>query len=343
MPLGHDVEFVLAHYPEDCWPWRCESLGNAGGFSGARLWRIDSEFGQLCLRRWPAEHPDCEGLEFIQAVLWHVVQEGFSRVPLPLEAEGHRGYVEYQGFLWQLEPWLPGAADFHEHPTLPRLTAAMQALAEFHLAAASFPLPDFTATSSPGLVRRYKRLRGLLGGGFDLLAQAVRRGSGRSELDRAAGEVLTLAQHAAPAATVELATAVTHDVLLQPCVRDIWCDHVLFQGDAVSGLVDFGALRPETVAGDIARLLGSLAGDDPAFWPTGMVAYEAVRPLSPVERNLVAAFDHSSVVMSGLNWLDWIYVRGIKFEDSRAVMTRLDENLRRLRKLASGAGRSQVG
>jgi homoserine kinase type II len=261
---------------------------------------------------------------------------------LPLEAEGHRGHVEHQGFLWQLEPWMPGAADYHEKPTLPRLDAAMQALAEFHRAASSFPLPDFVATSSPGLVRRYKRLRGLLAGGFEQLSQAVRRG-GSSELDRAAGEVLVLAQHAAPAATVELATAVTHDVQLQPCLRDIWCDHVLFEGDAVSGLVDFGALRPETVAGDVARLLGSLAGDDPAFWAAGMVAYEAGRPLTPIERNLVAAFDHSSVVMSGLNWLDWIYVRGIQFDDPQAVTARIEENLRRLRNLAKGAGRSQVG
>src|SRR4029079_6529514 len=69
MPLGHDVDFVLAHYPEGCWPERCQALGNAGGFSGARLLRIDAELGTLCLRRWPAEHPAPEGLEFIQAVL----------------------------------------------------------------------------------------------------------------------------------------------------------------------------------------------------------------------------------------------------------------------------------
>lgn len=343
MPLGHDVDFVLAHYPEGCWPERCQALGNAGGFSGARLWRIEAELGTLCLRRWPVEHPAPEELEFIQAVLWHVVQEGFLRVPLPLEAEGHRGYVEHQGYLWQLEPWMPGSADFHDHPTLPRLSNALRALGEFHLAASTFPLPDLSPTGSPGLVRRYKRLRGLLGGGFEQLSQAVRRGCGWSEFDRAAGEVLMLAQHAAPAAAVELATAVTHDVQLQPCVRDIWSDHVLFQGDSVSGLVDFGAMRPESVAGDVARLLGSLAGDDPAFWAAGMVAYEAARPLTAIERNLVAAFDHSSVVMAGLTWLEWIYVRQLRFEDRDRVLLRLDENLRRLRKLASGADRSQVG
>jgi homoserine kinase type II len=343
MPLGHEADLVLAHYPEDCWPRRCQSLGNAGGFSGAKLWRIEADLGSLCLRRWPSAHPSRDQLEFIQAVLWHVVQEGFDLVPLPLEAEGNRGYVEHQGYLWQLEPWLPGTADFPDHPTLPRLSNALRALGEFHLAASTFPLPDLTPTGSPGLVRRYKRLRGLLGGGFEQLSQVVRRGCGWSELDRAAGEVLMLSQQAAPAAAVDLATAVTRDVQLQPCMRDIWCDHVLFEGDEVSGLIDFGAMRPETVAGDVARLLGSLAVDDPAFWAAGMVAYESARPLTAIERGLVTAFDHSSVVMSGLTWLEWIYVRELRFEDRDRVLARVEENLRRLRSLASGNGRSQVG
>jgi hypothetical protein len=102
-------------------------------------------------------------------------------------------------------------------------------------------------------------------------------------------------------------------------------------------------MRPETVAGDVARRLGSLAGDYTAFWAGGLVAYEAARPLTAIERNLVAAFDHSSVVMSGLTWLEWIYLRQLRFEDRDRVLLRLEENLRRLRKLASGADRSQVG
>jgi homoserine kinase type II len=178
-----------------------------------------------------------------------------------------------------------------------------------------------------------------LAGGFERMSTAVRRGSGWAELDHMAGEIIALAHHAAPAAAVELATAVTHDVVLQPCLRDIWSDHVLFVGDRVSGLVDFGALRPESVAGDVARLLGSLAGDDPVLWPAGLVAYEAVRPLSPVERSLVAAFDRSAVVLSGLNWLDWIYRDARDFEEPGAVLVRIEDNLKRLRSLAKGTGR----
>ncbi len=64
---------------------------------------------------------------------------------------------------------------------------------------------------------------------------------------------------------------------LQPCIRDVWHDHVLFVGDDVSGLVDFGAMQPDSVAADIARLLGSLAGDDRQAWTIGLAAYESVQ------------------------------------------------------------------
>src|SRR5688572_7113665 len=115
-----------------------ESLGAAGGFSGARFWRFPAPSGLLLLRRWPREHPAIERLQFIQAVLWHVHQEGFSLVPLPRENSRQGGYVTHAGHLWELTPWMPGRADFHDRPSLPRLQAAFRALARFHETAASF-------------------------------------------------------------------------------------------------------------------------------------------------------------------------------------------------------------
>ena len=60
---------------------------------------------------------------------------------------------------------------------------------------------------------------------------------------------------------------------LQPCIRDVWHDHILFLGDSVSGIVDYGAMAVDTVAGDIARLLGSLVGNHVADWEEGIDAY----------------------------------------------------------------------
>ena len=148
---------VLAAYPADCQPRHVNSLGSAGGFSGAELWRLITPRGALCLRRWPTGQPTVEQLQFIQAVLWHVEREGFGQVPLPLETVEHAGYVEHAGCYWELAPWLPGVADFRTHPTTARLEAALVALAEFHQAAASFPLADVGPSPSPGIARRSER------------------------------------------------------------------------------------------------------------------------------------------------------------------------------------------
>ncbi len=324
-----DIRPVLAAYPEQCQPRQVEFLGSAGGFSGAQFWRIASASGLLCLRRWPREHPSTERLQFIQAVLWHVRQEGFSVLPLPLETRSNSGYVRHAGHLWELTPWMPGEADYHAEASPAKLAAAMTALARFHAAAASFPLPESRSMPSPGVEQRKRQLRELLDGRLDELSAQVKTQPMPGVRERAQ---LVLRLCAAPArgvlATLENCRAL--EVPQQPCIRDIWHDHVLFVGQSVSSLIDFGAMRPESVSADVARLLGSLARDDGDDWSRGLRAYEAVRPLSESEALLVTAFDRSTVLLSGLNWIGWIYVEGRRFEDLSAVTSRLDEILVRL-------------
>jgi homoserine kinase type II len=132
----------------------------------------------------------------------------------------------------------------------------------------------------------------------------------------------------------ELAEACKLEVAIQPCIRDVWHDHVLFEGQEVSGLVDFGAMRPESVAGDVARLLGSLVGDRPDGWSSGIAAYELIRRLDASELRLVRTFDRSTMLMSGLEWLQWIYIDGRLFENRPAVLARIDDILARLASVA---------
>jgi homoserine kinase type II len=125
---------------------------------------------------------------------------------------------------------------------------------------------------------------------------------------------------------------------LQPCIRDIWSDHVLFEGHRVSGIIDFGSMRVDNVAGDVARLLGSLAGDDLAAWQRGLEAYEAVRPLTDDESALVTVFDESTMLLAGFNWLDWIIAER-QFENPSEVVHRLTMIINRLEVLSNAATR----
>jgi Ser/Thr protein kinase RdoA (MazF antagonist) len=333
--MASELEYaaVLAEYSADCQPSRAEPLGSAGGFSGAQFWRLTTPSGTLCLRRWPANYPPVDQLQFIQAVLWHVQHEGFDRVPLPLETLTHAGYVAHAGHFWELAPWLPGAANYHAHPTDVRLEAALRALAEFHIAAASFPLPDIGPSVSPGMARRRQRFEHLRAGGLRELSDSVREGTWPALAPRARQLLhhfgVTADRHAQ---AIERASRLR--VALQPCIRDIWHDHVLFVGERVSGLVDFGGLRPDNPATDIARLIGSLAADDQDAWEIGLAAYETVRPLSEEELALIAVFDQTTVLMGGLEWLEWIYLQRKAFADRAAVESRLDLAIKRLARLA---------
>ena len=333
MAAERTYQRVLAAYPADCQPRTVDFLAAAGGFSGAQFWRLLTPRGPLCLRRWPREHPSREQLEFIQAVLWHVHQEGFRLVPLPLETREHAGYVCEAGHFWELTPWLPGSADFRLSPSPGKLPAALATLAGFHRASASFPLPTRGPLASPGILDRAQRLRGWTAGKLDSLATAIRPADW-PQLAPRARRLRELFSTAAEQVSDTLASAATLAVPMQPCIRDIWHDHVLFVGERVSGLVDFGALRAESVAADIARLLGSLCGDAAEDWQLGLAAYQEVRPLSTAETLLVSAFDRANVLLSGMNWLDRIYLQGRQFDDRAAVEARLDENIGRLEHLA---------
>jgi Ser/Thr protein kinase RdoA (MazF antagonist) len=112
---------------------------------------------------------------------------------------------------------------------------------------------------------------------------------------------------------------------LQPCLCDVWHDHVLYEGDAVTALIDYGAVKPDHVAVDLARLLGSLVGDHDELRKAGLCAYARARPLSWEEEALVSDLDHSGLLVGLASWLEWLYRGKRPFEDRQAVAGRLAE------------------
>ena len=116
----------------------------------------------------------------------------------------------------------------------------------------------------------------------------------------------------------------------QPCLCDVWHDHVLFTGDELTGLIDFGAIKVDNVAVDLARLLGSLVGDDVAQREAGLNAYAEIRPLSELERALVPMLDRTGVVLGLANWLRRLWQHGTEYENRAAVADRLASLVRRI-------------
>jgi homoserine kinase type II len=136
-----------------------------------------------------------------------------------------------------------------------------------------------------------------------------------------------------PLALACLAPLVDVPLPLQPCIRDIWHDHVLFDGDTVTGLVDFGAVQIDTPATDVARLLGSLVGDDSTGWREGLTAYSTTRLLSDQESLAVFALDVAGTILAGCNWIRWIYVDGRQFPNEEQTKSRFSQFLKRIRSI----------
>jgi Ser/Thr protein kinase RdoA (MazF antagonist) len=335
------IEAVISQYPADCQSHAVECLGNAGGFSGAMLWRVTATRGQLCLRRWPPESPDAARLQWLQAVVAHAAACGFRLLPADVATRSGRGFCTHDGHLWQLSTWMPGKADYLSSPRPEKLKAAGAALAQFHRAVEAFPLPSGHAVNyqpksrhapSPGIAERLALVCRLRDGALRDLRNAVRQNSAAmpSLVGRAA-ELLELISPHLVDLRRDLDEARRTMVPLQPCLRDIGHHHVLFEGERVSGIIDIGSMRLDCVATDLARLLGGLCGNDYEAWTLGLKAYESVRPLIGAEPQLVETFDRSQMMLAGIKWVEWVFVEGRAFSDPAAVLQRMEHILLRLR------------
>ncbi len=320
-PTNAAAAEVLRQYPRPLWSGAALPLGNRGGFSGARLWRLD---GPLCLRAWPTGFSP-QRLNFIHRCMTHARTAGLAFVPRLFATAARTTAVEYAGRLWELQEWLPGDADYQCNPSPAKLRAALVALARLHVCWQNILPP--ASGPCPAVIRRLNIVREWR----DLVQ------SGWRPTPRAADPARPAAEHAwrlLPGRIDAIPDLLKHWTdrtwPLQPCLCDVWHDHVLFDGDRVTGLIDYGAMKIDHPAVDVARLLGSLVEDDLDGWATGLAAYREVRPLSADEAELARTLDVTGTIAAAAVWLRWLYYDGKEFEDRAAAGRRLESIAARL-------------
>src|SRR5579864_719561 len=103
---------VLRRYPARC-RGDLHALGNRGGFSGARLWRVAGR----CLRAWPPDDSFPARLDHIHHLMTQARDAGLSFVPRVERTVDRSSSVVHRGRWWDLAEWLPGRADYHDHPS----------------------------------------------------------------------------------------------------------------------------------------------------------------------------------------------------------------------------------
>ncbi len=295
------------------------------------------------MRRWPSSGLPAARLQGLHQLLEHLARQGVETVAVPIPDDSGYTPISQDGAWWQIEPWLPGTADYRTHPHPRRLQAALAALAQWHAAAARF-MPERPAQAwfssvesapSPAIVERLELCRSLPQKLLSL--QQVLEQSAGGEQQTLGRELLRQIQRHMPAVMQELSTWRDRRFSLQPCLRDIWHDHVLFTEDRVTGLIDPSACRTEHVASDLSRLIGSLVEDDVDGWQTALAAYQRHRPLTLDELALVTVLDRSGVLLSAGTWLDWLYGQRRTFQHPEKVLERLRHFQRRFQALDAWA------
>jgi Ser/Thr protein kinase RdoA (MazF antagonist) len=325
-PLDPSAQAVLGQFGLSSPTRRVHPQGNGGGFSGAGLWRIEERGEAYCLRAWPSNYLTPDSLTYIHGLMRLARQTGLSCVPAVLATPAGRTWVEQAGRLWDLTSWLPGRADFHEQPSLARLEAACVALAHLHNAWARAGVRRGTC---PAVLRRLDGCRAwssLLASGwrptFAPLPPNSVHGWAERVWELLPGRIEQVPRRLAPWLSRELS--------LQPCLCDIWHDHVLFEGQDVTGIVDYGSVKGDHVAVDLARLLGSLVPEDRGAYEAGLAAYVRCRPLTEEEKALVTVLDETGTWLAAVTWLKWLYLEGRQYEDMGTVAARLAGLVRRL-------------
>ncbi|MCL2120467.1 MAG: phosphotransferase [Planctomycetaceae bacterium] len=328
---------VFTHFSDTCRPRKVLELENFAGWGGRVCYRVVAEEGRVfCLRRWPEGQPPRQHLELIQAVLWMSDCAGTDWLPLPFETNEGKGYVERNGFVWELLPWFSGYKIPFVEPIRPgQLVSLVEALADFHCAVESFPLATPAKGISPlararnrqwqhWIREKFARLDTALSHSILLHVERLPAHSGfrtteieaiRDEMIEQAKVFLRSAFDQAGRLISILARASRIAVPHQPVLQSLYRRHLVFSdrsknemGRHLSGLVDCSGMSVDTPAVDMAMVLAHIAPWESAESIQALARYRKIRDIPDNEYYLMVALYHAETVLSPLDKLAKLFL-----------------------------------
>lgn len=289
-------------------------LGGAGGFSGASIWRGESAGEPLfCLKAWPHGYPS-ERLFTVHRWM-RLARDRTSNGVVPAVVPCTHGdtAVTHGGRVWDVTAWMPGTADFARRPSDAKLAAACAALAVLHRA---WAVDGIDLAPCPGVQRR-----------LEVLSRFASRPTVPEHPDPQLRDLIrrAIAELAVrlPKVISKLREVAGRAMPVFPCLCDVWHDHVLFLGDRVTGIIDYGAMKVDHPSVDLARLLGDLVGSDRAKWATGLTAYRDADGPVDIDGEFAEILDRSGVIGGVIHWLRRLAGDGPAVSDLAAARARL--------------------
>ena len=115
-------------------------------------------------------------------------------------------------------------------------------------------------------------------------------------------------------------------------VMDLHAEHLLFTGESLTGIIDYGAARVDSPVGDLVRMLGSL---EPFNAQARHQAFEYYRVRNQCDALPLEQFrliDEISTLLSALQWLEWLVWerRTLDFDTTQRAVERWQRFVERL-------------
>lgn len=284
------------------------------GFSGALVWKITLPNGAYALKRWPDNAPF--PIEAIERLTSAAHSAGLHFVPALRKTAHGQSNCTADGFHWNACTWQPGTAIATPDDT--RLRQAVMAVAELH-AAWKRDLPRSHGVCH-AVALQYQRLSEWTKA--DLESVRIRSQS-QTDYRTAYG---FFSEHRLRAMK-QLEPWLNRKVWQHWCVGDLWSDHLLFTDNAVTGIIDFGGIRIDHPAQDMARLIGSYTQGNAEQRALTISAYH---PYSDELEALTILLDDVGTIVGLGNWLRWLVLNSRTFQDPTRVQGRLKQLVCRL-------------
>lgn len=228
----------------------------------AHVWEVQTGGRRFFLKRYHA-WLDTQAIRYEHSLLAHLAERRIP-VAVPLKARDGETFASADGMRWGLYPALPGRQVTYQE-WMWRVPRAAEMLALVHVAAQEFqpdgaPHPEWGPWSLArvdNMLRQWPQLP-------DPLSEVV-----ASARDR-------LAERYFAAAYSELPRTIVHG--------DYGLTNLLWQGENISGVLDFERAHPDTVLFDFGWGIGTR---HPPLVRAVVATYTRGRPLSPLEREVM--------------------------------------------------------
>jgi homoserine kinase type II len=269
--------------------------------TGYVTFRVITSKGVLALRRKKcsaskimSRHPDIgDSIEGQHRLILFLQDHDFPVAPPLLTVHGET-YVSVLGIPCSLYPYIDG------RPLDPRnsnqLRGAAETLARYHQLTAAYPgVPPLSQPSFPehfaeklGDFRKYSE--NFDNDSLSVLGMAESMVAFESSLDEIETEMQNLPYNSLPKVVIH---------------GDYKPENILFQGDDVAAVIDFGRSRNEVRVFDIAKTIAGLVGtsDDVTFLEMTRVfflGYDSICPLSNSERTALFSLIKARVAIKNL-------------------------------------------